>query len=37
MLEKGVEQFCMGHDGATGEGLEHTTTVLGVVGGDTTV
>lgn len=34
-LEIGEEQFGLGHDGAVGGGLEQT--VLGVVGGETTV
>lgn len=37
MFEIGEVQFWVGHDGADEEGLEQTTAVLGVVGGDTTV
>lgn len=33
----GEAQFWVGQGGAAEEGLEQTTTVLGVVGGDTTV
>lgn len=37
MFEIGEVQFWVGHGGAVEEGLEQTTAVLGVVGGDTTV
>lgn len=37
MFETGEVQFWVGHGGAVEEGLELTTAVLGVVGGDTTV
>lgn len=37
MFEIGEVQIWVGHDGAVEEGLEQTTAVLGVVGGDTTV
>lgn len=36
-FEIGEVQFWVGHDGAVEGGLEQTTAVLGVVGGDTTV
>lgn len=37
VFETGEVQFGVEHSGADEEGLEQTTTVLGVVGGDTTV
>lgn len=37
MFRTGEVQFWVGHGGAVEEGLEQTTAVLGVVGGDTTV
>lgn len=37
MFKTGEGQFWMEHGGAAEEGLEQTTAVLGVVGGDTTV
>lgn len=37
MVGIGEVQFWVGHGGAVEEGLELTTAVLGVVGGDTTV
>lgn len=37
MFETGEVQFWVWHGGAVEEGVEQTTAVLGVVGGDTTV
>lgn len=37
MFETGEVQFWVGHGGVVEEGVERTTAVLGVVGGDTTV
>lgn len=37
MFETGEGQFWVGHGGVVKEGVERTTAVLGVVGGDTTV